>query len=152
MGLQARYDPKQDRMLLALQYGEGERRVFWLTRRLWLGLMHELVAMKIVPTDDKAAAPPPAKKPQPLPPQPDARDVRTVRIRKLPDNGLRVAFAAEGEEQDVTLTLQREGVGNFMRLVEQQAERAGWDPRAAVERLKAGDVAKGVVRKAKGDQ
>lgn len=149
MGLQARYDPKQDRMLLVMNFGEGEQRVFWFTRRLWHALLHEIAELKLAGVED-AALPPPTSKHRPaLPRQPEAVEVESVRLRKLANGGIRLFFAAVGQE-DVTLTLQVSGVMKFQRMLEQQAERAGWDPRAAMERLNAGMLARRVVHKARG--
>ncbi len=149
MGVQAKYDPKEDRMLLSLEYGDGSTRIFWLTRRQWIGMMHEMAALKLVPKDEAATEPPKKSAPKPLPPQPSATMVESVKLRKQ-DQGARVVFSV-GEEQGVGVTLAGDGLAGFHRLLEQQAERAGWDPRAGIERLNAGVVARNLMRKARGE-
>jgi hypothetical protein len=150
MGVQARYDPKEDRMLLSLEYGDGTARTFWLTRRQWIGMMHEMAALKLVPADEAPAEPPPKKNaPRPLAPQPEATMVQSVKVRKQ-EEGARLVFAV-GEDQGVGMTLPAERLASFHRLLEQQAERAGWDPRAGVERLSAAVVARNVMRRWKGE-
>ncbi len=49
----------------------------------------------------------------------------------------------------VALTLQDEGLRRLRQMLQQQAERAGWDTGAALARLNAQDMARAAVSKAR---
>lgn len=149
MALQAKYDPRQDRMLLTLDVKKQDTgRSFWLTRVQWLGLMVQLAAVSEKPVDDGGALPPRKSAPQPLPPQPNAVMAEGLKLRREGE-GVRVAIGTGPDA--VGLMLQGESLANFRRMLVTQAERAGWDPRAALERINAARAAGQAMKKAKGE-
>lgn len=159
MALQAKYDPQEDRMRLTLHADEGKRHVFWVTRRDWLGLLHTL-------TDDDAMGAPPAtgsaaggtagstiatgagralrRAPagdndvQPIP-------LQGIRLRRLAD-GVKLVFVTPG--QGVGIKLPATGVAQLQAVLQQQAERAGWDTAAALARLNAHRLTRAAMKKA----
>jgi len=153
MALQAKYDPQADRMRLTLQPAEGAPRVFWVTRRQWLGWLHAM--QRLPPAGDAGGATRTSSAPRP-PRQRAAADdgiepqaLSAIRLRGAGER-LQVVFAVEGEvpAREASLTLPPEGVARMRDLLQQQAERAGWDPSAALARLDAGAVASAALRKA----
>ena len=148
MGLHAKYDPRQDRMLVTLNAGGDKAESMWLTRRQWLSLLQQMEVQKLAAADaDAPAEKPPKTPPAPLPGRPDAPCVDGVRLRKDGD-GARLQFLLG--DKTYGLQLPTAGLSQFRRLLEQQAERAGWDSRAGLERLDAALAAQAAMRKAKG--
>jgi len=143
MGIKARYDGKQDRMLLIIEPKEGDRRVLWMTRRQWVGLYGGLGPLK--PEKPEAKQPPP--KPQPLPESltAGAELLDTVKLRRK-DDVVQIGFIAN--DKPVGMQVKGDSLEQLKRLLQQQAERAGWDPQAAVVRLRAAAQANAVVKKA----
>jgi len=72
--------------------------------------------------------------------------VREIRLRRTPA-GARLAFVAGPE--GATLALPPAGVRRLILMLQQQADRAGWDPQAALARLNARDLAGATVSKAR---
>lgn len=152
MALRARYDPQADRMRLTLQPAEGPARSFWLTRRQWLGWLHALLASPLPqPAADASAVAQETNAPKPRPRRQDDEGqpevLKAIRLRRAGDR-LQVAFVAEGG-QAVTLSMAPEGVRQMRELLEQQAERAGWDAAAAMARLNAAAIATVALGKAR---
>lgn len=143
MPIKARYDPKEDRMLLIMEPAEGEKRVFWVTRRQWLGLYNGLGPLK----PEKEEVKPPPQKPQPLPESLTsvAKSLDGIKMNKKED-GFQVAFVAEGKPMG--LQLKGDSLEQMKRMLDQQADRAGWDVQAALERMKAAMAANAAVKKA----
>jgi hypothetical protein len=155
MAIHSRYDAREDRMLLSVETGpEKTLRQIWMTRRQWTGLLHQMVAMKFAPLDDPK---PPQNQGEPkakprahaLPPQPEAKSVQTLKLRKEADGTAKVMFGFD-DKDGVGITLKQTGIVDLQRMLEQQAERAGWDPRAALERLDAAEAAAKAMKKAQG--
>lgn len=153
MALQAKYDPQEDRMRLALHADAGKLHVFWATRRDWLGLLHALNdaggsapgappaaggamasgvdrAMNRAPTAGDDVAPIP---------------LQGIRLRRLAD-GVKLVFVTR--EQGVGIKLPATGVAQLQAMLQQQAERAGWDAAAALARLNAHSLTRAAMKKA----
>ncbi len=141
MTLSVRYEYLQDRMRLEIRPAGQEAQSFLLNRRQWLNLIRAVGVGELAP--------------QTVPPQrPEAnkddnealvQEVKAVRIKRE-QAGLRVVFQLEGAEAGVLLP--DEGLPEIGELFFRQAERAGWDPAAGLERLKAAALAQETLRKA----
>lgn len=94
MALKARYDAKEDRMLLIFEPKEGERRSFWVTRRQWLGLYNGLGPLK----PEKPQAKQPQAKLQVLPESltKDAVTLQSLKLRRK-DDAFAISFEAGGQ-------------------------------------------------------
>lgn len=143
--MKAKYDPKEDRMLLVLRPGDPQEKRVWVTRRQWLALYRQVAA--------KAPKGEPAPKAPPVQPKPMAADeisgaVMLTGMRFKPtDDGAQLGFAtAKG---NVGLTLKAEGLARIRKMLEVQADRAGWDAPAAMKRMAAGALAGAAVKRAK---
>jgi hypothetical protein len=146
MGIKARYDFKEDRMLLILEpkdAKEAERRVYWLTRRQWVGLYAGLGPVK----PEKPEAKQPPVKPQPLPESltAGAQLLDGVKLRRK-DDTVQIGFVSG--EKTSGMQVSGESLEQLKRMMQQQADRAGWDPNAAVVRLRAAAQANAAVKKA----
>ena len=143
MGIKARYDAKEDRMLLIFEPRDGEARSFWVTRRQWLGLYTGLGPLKA----EKPQAKQPPQKPQALPEAltKGAVLLEGVKLRQK-EGTYQIAFMAEGKPMG--MQVKGETLDQLKQMLDQQAERAGWDTLAAVQRLKAGAAANAAVKKA----
>jgi len=146
MAIKARYDAKEDRMLLIFEPkegAEGERRAFWVTRRQWLGLYTGLGPLK--PEKPKQKQPP--TKPQALPEAltKGAVPCEAVKLRRKEDT-FQIAF--EADNKPTGLQVKGEALEQFKQMLDQQAERAGWDPQAAAVRIRAAAAANAAVKKA----
>lgn len=132
-------------MRLLLLPGEGLPQSFWVTRRQWLGLLHALATLP--PT--VAPAPPPSRQRR-LSTRAEAGQVaplplQAIRLRRLAE-GVKLVFVTG--KAGVSATLSNAGVAQLQDLLRQQAERAGWDAKAALARLHAGAMASAAMRKA----
>ena len=156
MDLRARYDPNEDRMLLELCSAAEVLHAFGWTRRQWLALLNRVrgVLLKMgesaqapsgpmAPTDRRrasqvagAAAQAPVVEPLRL----DDFRLRTI------SSGLRLTLVAHG--LGTAVDLQAAGLQQLDDLLTSQAERAGWDPEAAMGRLKAAAMARAAVVRA----
>lgn len=134
-------------MLLLLTPPGGVECKLWVTRRLWLALLHEVGALAPEAKEDQAAAAPPAPgaRAMALADAAGAHELSSVRISRN-ENRVRLFFDAPG--QAPTLNFGPAGLAQFRRMLEVQADRAGWDSAAAMERLRAGAVASALVRRA----
>jgi hypothetical protein len=134
-------------MLLTLESGTGGAQRLWVTRRLWLGLYGSIASLTKVADE---SVPPEPRLPQPARTAAEEREdvamVDTIRVVRLA-HGVRIVFATASG--NVRLDFQDDGVARFRRLLEAQAERAGWDSAAALRRLKAGALAGDALRRAK---
>ena len=132
-------------MLLVLDSAHEPRRL-WLTRRAWLALYRQLSAVAPDPGAEAQPQPPPSRPTRMEPGESEgALFVDAVRVVRR-DDSVRIAFRVG--PQAVSLNLPSQGVAQLQRMVEIQAERAGWDPQAALGRLAAGAVAQQAVRRA----
>lgn len=144
MSLQAKYDPKQDRMLLTLYPSGSAPRALWVTRRQWFGLLYA-VGRLLNDADAPIKASPQTKKKQtaeadsilPVP-------LQGIRLQRMP-KGAKIVFVISDEK--VTISMEDQGLRQLMHLLRQQAERAAWDVDAAVARMNAENVAIDVDRK-----
>lgn len=133
-------------MLLTLRAGEAEQR-YWVTRRLWLALYERLAALAPAAIDEEAEPPPPKPSPA-MAPDAAAQPVllESVRLRRV-EAGTRLVFSGGGTT--VNMTLRELGLARCKRMLELQADRAGWDTAAAIERIQAGALAGAVVQRAR---
>ena len=145
MAIKARYDAKEDRMLLIFEPNKegGDRRAFWVTRRQWIGLYSGLGPLK--PEKPRAKQPP--AKPQVLPEAltKGAVALESLKLRRK-DDAFVIAFEAEGKP--VGMQVKGDTLEQLKQMLDQQAERAGWDAPAAFQRLKAAAAANAAVKKA----
>jgi hypothetical protein len=145
MAIKARYDAKEDRMLLIFEPKDegGERRAFWVTRRQWLGLYSGLGPLK--PEKPRAKQPP--AKPQVLPEAltKGAVALESLKLRRK-DDAFQIAFEAEGKPMG--MQVKGDTLEQLKQMLDQQAERAGWDSQAAFLRMKAAAAANAAVKKA----
>jgi hypothetical protein len=146
--MKSRYDSREDRMLLLLAPPGGERS-FWVPRRLWLALYRELTS--ISPSgreDDDMADVPPSRPAKPIGDQDAARAelLATIKISRTAPDSAALVFRGAGEP--VRVALAGPGLVRFKRMLETQADRAGWDAPAGVERLAAEAIAGAAVRRA----
>lgn len=153
MALSARYDPRQDRMRLTLEPAEGAARCFWLTRRQWMAWLHTIKALsRSLPADalqpDEQRVSLPRRRPQSIAAgvlEPET--LKAIRLRRLRE---KVAVLFIGDNGQIsTLTLAPEGARQLEGLLDQQAERAGWDASAALARLDAAAIATATVGRAR---
>ncbi len=135
-------------MRLTLYPADAAPRSYWVTRRQCLELLHALAALPLPGTAEPASdsSPPAGGRKAPALETPPATPVQGIRLRRTP-TGVRLAFVAEPES--ATLALQTEGVRRLLLMLQQQADRAGWDPEPALVRLQARDMAGATVSKAR---
>ena len=134
-------------MLLVLMPPGGAEQRLWVTRRLWLALYRAVAAMAPQAAEEPTMkVPPSASKPIPAQDAADARRLDSVNIKPAPGDGIALAFRFEGGP--VGMSLPPQGVSRFRHMLETQADRAGWDAAAAMERLRAEAQAGAAVRRA----
>ena len=135
-------------MQLTLDPADAVPRSYWITRRQWLELLHALAALPLPSAGDQVAEPPKQEGGRIGPAQDalPATPLQDIRLRKTP-TGIRLAFVADPES--ATLVLQAEGIRRLIQVLQQQSERAGWDPQSALARLQARDLAGATLRKAR---
>ncbi|HEY8049838.1 MAG TPA: hypothetical protein VIE63_11740 [Ramlibacter sp.] len=143
MALKARYDAKEDRMLLIFEPKEGERRSFWVTRRQWLGLYNGLGPLK--PEKPQAKQPPAKLQVLPEALTKDAVTLQSLKLRRK-DDAFAISFEAGG--QPMGMQVKGEALEQLKQMLDQQADRAGWDAQAAFQRIKAAAAANAAVKKA----
>lgn len=142
MSIRARYDPQEDRMRLEIHPEGGGASAFWLTRRQWMNLIRAVGATEFTPRQVPLQPPGGQGDGEETPPQ----RVRTLRLKRE-EGGVRVVFQLEASRAGVLLPEQ--GLPEIGEMFFRQAERAGWDPAAALERLQAGEMAQETLRKAR---
>lgn len=134
-------------MLLVIPTAGGERK-FWVTRRLWLALLHEVDKHSPAVAEEPMASEPPATKPRPVTGE-DAAGVvmlETVQFSKRADGSKALLF--QSQHDPVPMGFKGPGLGQLRRMLETQADRAGWDAAGAMQRLKAGAIAGAAFRRA----
>lgn len=139
MSIKLKYDPNADRMRLVIQPEGQDVRFFWLRRNQCLALLARLT--DVLPQLGVAAKPiEPLKAPPPRPKKDPAIDdaapesLSAIRVRQEGEQ-VRVMFVHP--DQGIGLTLKAPGLQRLQEMLATQAERAGWDPVAGIERLKA---------------
>jgi hypothetical protein len=137
--LKLKYDVGEDRMELVLAENDTNRQTFWLCRRHCIGLLFRLSQiaddLKIELDQIEKLAPPQFRKQvASIPDQLLAQKIEGLSIKKVSSGAeLRIRGAQGG----VAVKLSPDGVKKMNELVYSQAERAGWDPAAGIDRLKA---------------
>ena len=76
-----------------------------------------------------------------------AATLQAIRFRKT-SSGIRLGFVASSDSAAIDLRV--DGARQLLDILQQQSERAGWDPQAALVRLQARDIAGATLQKAKG--
>lgn len=151
--MKLKYDAKADRMRLAIEQGDQSPRVFWLTRSQCLGWLAELSGI----TESFGLEPPqidfrnqvprsPTKEPSIDALIPEHLD--GIRVRG-DEQGARIAFL-QGKAS-YALKLRQLAMLRLQEMLVTQAERAGWDPAAGLERLKAMSAARAAINRSKDD-
>jgi hypothetical protein len=148
MAIKARYDPAEDRMLMSVRMENGER-LYWVTRRLWLSLYRQFAELDETGGDAAEVPPPKPARAAPIPAEEsrDASRLERVQFSRTAE-GIKLLFSAGGSADNVGIGVRTTAVHRFRRLFEMQAERAGWDPAAALDRLSAGKMAAATLKKA----
>lgn len=148
MALQAKYDPREDRMRLTLHPAEGDPHVFWVTRRQWLGLLHALAGVPAGEAKQESAAAPASRQRRLFAHDPERKPIplQGIRLRRLA-NGVKLVFVPGAQGVGVDLT--PEGVAQLRAMLWQQAERAGWDVTVALARLDAATLANAALKDAR---
>jgi hypothetical protein len=151
MGLKARYEPDVDRMRLVYHPEGSEPKVYWVMRRQWLGLLFQLrlAARKM----EVALIPPvPIKTPRSRP----QKDQVTEELVATVLDGFRVRVEGDicrlvliDDKKGHSFGMKAPGLLRLEEMVALQAERAGWDPAAALQRLQASVSARAAMRQAK---
>jgi hypothetical protein len=134
-------------MVLELTPVAGEPQRFWVSRRLWISL-HGAILQWIPASPEGQPVPPKQPRGPILPEDPvmDAVLLDSIRLERKPDH-LRFVFAsARGE---TVLTIPEAGFPRLKRMLETQADRAGWDLPAAMERVRAEGLAKAAMCRAR---
>jgi hypothetical protein len=150
MAIKSIYDIEADRMKLVFDAQENAPQVLTLTRRQWLGLLRRL---RVVAQQMKLelAAPEPLKAPRARPKRnPDIDALAPVMVDavhlRAEGDGVRLQFAVGASGR--ALLLKAPGVKQLAEMVATQAERAGWDPQAAMQRLQAMAMANAAMKTA----
>lgn len=149
MSLKARYEPDVDRMRLVLQPPEGDPKAFWAMRKQWLSLLYRL-RLAAQQLNVELASPEPVKPPRGRPPKDPATDALEAqlldgfRLRTEGDT-LRLMLVADKKAQG--FSIKAPGLRRLEEMVWSQAERAGWDPQAALQRLQAEATTRTALRK-----
>lgn len=152
MAVRSRFDPREDRMVLTVREAVGDRR-FWVTRKLWLALYSQLSQMAL-PESVADSLPPSAHAATPL--TSNDRELDSANAVMLDgvawrrnESGDSFVVCLRSSQPEVRLTLPAVAIVRLRRMLEVQADRAGWDPAAAVERLQAKTIAGEAVRRAR---
>ncbi len=142
MNLKARYLFLDDRMRLEIHPPGKEPQAFTLSRRQWLKFIRAVGVGDLPPQQV------PPLKPEGKPNQEEApaQVVRALNLERE-QGGLRVSFILD--KAKMGLLLPNEGLPEIGEMFFRQAERAGWDPAAGLERLKAGEMTQETLNKAK---
>ena len=141
MAIKVRYDFKEDRMRLEIAPDREESQAFLLNRRQWLNLISAVGVTDLPPLK----VPPQRPQAREGEVEPPAQPVRALKLGRE-EGGLRVGFLLEDAHTGVLLP--HAGLPEIGELFFRQAERAGWDPAAGLDRLKAGELAQETLRKA----
>lgn len=151
MGLRAKYDLSEDRMHLTLNWGEGAEQHFWVTRRLWLGLLFAVSnlppeTLSELPTSTKPAGPP-SQKEAVKPVSAEPLLLKNMQLRSF-KTGTKLVFLTLNE-QGLSLDLSPKTLLELQSLLQRQAASAGWDVEASQARMSSVQLAKAAVQKAR---
>lgn len=141
-----KYDPQEDRIRLSLQIASGSECAYWVTRRQWLALIHNLGSHTAAKSIQKNKAkqleggeiPSAGDEPRIAKSSPDGSSVsplKAIKLRQTPHCLKLILLATEGH---VTVDLPYETLTQFKEMLSQQAEAGGWDCDAALQRLALG--------------
>lgn len=139
MSIKLKYDPDADRMRLVIQPQGQAMRFFWLRRNQCLALLARLRdVLHQLGVDAKPIEPlkaPPARpKKDPAIDEAAPELLAGIRVR-LEGESVQLLFVHA--DNGIGVTLKAPGVQRLQEMVATQAERAGWDPVAGIQRLKA---------------
>lgn len=151
MGLRAKYDLSEDRMHLTLQWGEGAVQQFWVTRRIWLGLLFALVnlppeALSETPASTKPLVPP-GDKPDVKPVSEEPLLLKNIHLRHLKTGSKLIFSSVSGP--GLSLNLSTQNLQQLKSLVQRHAASAGWDVDAFQARMSSAQMAQAAVQKAR---
>jgi len=151
MTIKMKYDPAVDRMRLAVHPEGGEMRVFWVRRNqflAWLARLSDVVReLGVEPKEIE-----PLKAPQHRPPRDPAIDdavpemLDALRVRVEGDTAQ--LMMVQGVRA-LCLKLKAPGVNRLQEMLATRAERAGWDPSAGIQRLRAMTMARVAITRSK---
>lgn len=148
MSLKVRYDLISDRMRLLVQAPEATPYAFWVTRPQWMVLMRRLQTL--------SQHHPKWTEPQALtPPRRPRKDQQPETVEAVPLDDFRVRPEGDGfqlllvtGQKALAIPFRAAGLQRLLDMLAQQAERAGWDPQAALERLQAYALARAAMDRA----
>ena len=149
--MKVKYDAKADRMRLAVGRENLPDSVFWLKRNQCLALLVrlcELAAQLGVEAVASEMLNSPPRSPQRSTSIDDVAPEHLDAIRVRLD-GDRLRLALVHAQQGVTLNLTSSATQRLQEMLLTQAERAGWDPVAGIERLKAMAEARAAIDRSK---
>ncbi len=150
MSVQAKYDPQSDRLRLTLWPGAGSVMAFWVTRRQLLGWLHAMTEISLESDEGmevaQANAEPPSRRRRLQTDIPTPLVVQAIRLRRLASS-LKVVFVAG--EGTIGVDFPISGLRQLEAMLRNQAERAGWDVAAALDRLDAAKLAAAAMKKAR---
>lgn len=139
-------------MRLLLHPPEQAPRVYWVTRQQWLALLLRVrnVAQKIGLSLNPPKTPDaPRARVARDPALAELTPLKLAAIRCNPAaDGAQLLLVLDGKAQSVQLNAA--GLKQFEQMLQLQAERAGWDPQAALQRLQAAALAKAAMGRASG--
>ena len=147
MSLRAVYRATEDRIELFLD-SENQATACWLTRRQWLGLLHQLKHTVLCEHNIEAApaiAPisPPLTRSSPVS---HLGLVSAIRVRQQPEQ-LTVLLTLGESVRAITLNAQQ--LKALITLLQKQAEVAGWDAALAMRRYQAARLTQELLVKAR---
>lgn len=152
--MKLKYDAKADRMRLQMAQENQPERMFWLKRNQCLALLARLSDIAAHLGVDTQAADLPDQPPPRTPGKDPAFDKAVpehldgIRVR-VDGTGVRVIFVQA--KDGVALKLTIPGMRRLQDMLTTQAERAGWDPAAGMQRLKAMAEARAAIDRSKDD-
>lgn len=154
MGLRAKYDLSEDRMHLTLQWGEGAEQQFWVTRRIWLGLLFTLSnlppeALNETPKNTKPLIHP-GNKAELKPISEAPLIIKNIHLRHFKTGSKLIFSLVSG--QALSLDLSSQALLQLKSLVHRQAASAGWDVDAFQARMSSAQMARAAVQKARGNE
>lgn len=140
MPIKLSYDPKQDRIILQIPVDSETHRAFWLQRNQCLAMLARLT--NILEQMGMPTTPPVAQGLQPAArPKADtdaaalqAESLSGIKIRPEGDS-VRISFLHP--QHTAAVGFKGAGLQKLHEALALQAERAGWDPAAGLERIKA---------------
>lgn len=147
MAMRAVYRATEDRIELFLE-GENQATACWLTRRQWLGLLHQLKHTVLCEHKAEAApiiAPilPPSTTSSPVI---QAGLVSAIRVRQQPEQ-LTVLLTLGESVRAIALNAKQ--LKALIAMLQKQADIAGWDAALAMRRYQAASLTQELLVKAR---